>query len=238
MYSSKEYVKKKRSLLDPRTKIFLNIMVLIFVFSTILDNRSSYIRLIISFLPYFLLLTERKFKLFFKGSLIQISGYLFLYLSMIIKIKVICLAFNFSALLIIKLAPMMVMGMYLTSSISISEFNSCAEKLRISQNITIPLSIIVRFLPTLFSNLKIINENSKIKNISILKKGLYKTFEYKIAAFVNSSVKIGDELALASITRGLTNENKRTNICNIGIRFIDVLIYIVFIGLIIYLKVY
>lgn len=54
--------------------------------------------------------------------------------------------------------------------------------------------------------------------------------EYRLIPLMTCSVKIGDELSAAALTRGLGADVKRTNICKIGFRFVD---YIVLLGCII-----
>ena len=43
---------------------------------------------------------------------------------------------------------------------------------------------------------------------------------------ITCSVKIGEELSAAALTRGLGAPLKRTNICEIGFHFPDVIIFI------------
>lgn len=57
-----------------------------------------------------------------------------------------------------------------------------------------------------------------------------KMLEYRLIPLMTCSVKIGDELSAAALTRGLGADVKRTNICKIGFRFVD---YIVLLGCII-----
>lgn len=60
-----------------------------------------------------------------------------------------------------------------------------------------------------------------------------KLLEYVFVPVLINAVKTGEELSVASLTRGLSNPVSRTNICKIGFGFSDALIWLVsIIGLI------
>ena len=48
-----------------------------------------------------------------------------------------------------------------------------------------------------------------------------KVLEYKMIPMLICSVRIGEELSAAAITRGLASGIKRTNICKIGFGILD-----------------
>ena len=50
--------------------------------------------------------------------------------------------------------------------------------------------------------------------------------EYRLIPMMTCSVKIGQELSAASLTRGLGGPDKRTNICKIGFGLCDVITFI------------
>ena len=50
--------------------------------------------------------------------------------------------------------------------------------------------------------------------------------EYRLIPMMTCSVKIGQELSAASLTRGLGGPGKRTNICRIGFGWCDYLTFI------------
>ena len=49
-----------------------------------------------------------------------------------------------------------------------------------------------------------------------------KLVEYRLIPLLVCSVNIGNELSQAALTRGLTGDRKRTNICEIGFHMQDV----------------
>lgn len=52
----------------------------------------------------------------------------------------------------------------------------------------------------------------------------YKTVAHKLIPMITCSVKIGEELSAAAITRGLGAPVKRTNICQLKFNFADVVL--------------
>ena len=50
--------------------------------------------------------------------------------------------------------------------------------------------------------------------------------EYRVIPLMTCSVKIGQELSAASLTRGLGGPDKRTNICKIGFGWCDALVFL------------
>ena len=55
-----------------------------------------------------------------------------------------------------------------------------------------------------------------------------KVLEYKMIPMLICSVRIGEELSAAAITRGLASGNKRTNICKIGFGILDYVFFVFF----------
>ena len=54
-----------------------------------------------------------------------------------------------------------------------------------------------------------------------------KILEYKLIPMITCSVKIGEELSAAAITRGLGAPVKRTNICRLKFNFADVVLILI-----------
>lgn len=54
--------------------------------------------------------------------------------------------------------------------------------------------------------------------------------EYRLVPMMICSVKIGEELSAAALTRGLGGPVKRTNICRIGFGFQDVCLLLICAG--------
>jgi energy-coupling factor transport system permease protein len=49
--------------------------------------------------------------------------------------------------------------------------------------------------------------------------------EYRLVPLLVSITKIGDELSIAAVTRGLSAETKRTCVATIGLRWVDFVVW-------------
>ena len=100
------------------------------------------------------------------------------------------------------------------------------ERMHMPSKITIPLSVVFRFAPTVLEEAASISDAMKMRGIRFGGKKSSKILEYRLIPMITCSVKIGEELSAAALTRGLGAPLKRTNICEIGFHFPDVIIFI------------
>ncbi len=225
-YSSKRAQLHKRSYLDPRTKIALMLMVAFFVLGGAGGEKVEMIRMGLSALPYILLAAERKWKEFFRGLCIIFLGYVLTCFSRSLRVEPLHAVCLMCGLLITRFAPALAMGSYLMSTVTISEFVASMERLHVPESVTIPMAVMFRFFPTVIEETKQIGQAMKMRGICIGERKLSDVIEYRLVPTITCSVKIGDELSAAALTRGLDGQGNRTNICCIGIRVLDVLVYL------------
>lgn len=225
-YSSKAAQQRKRSLLDPRTKIVLMLMVVTFVLGGAGGERAQPVRIGLSILPYFLLGAERKWKSFLRGLLILALGYGLMLPAQLWGTGAFCNICLMCGVLITRFAPGIAMGDYLMSTVTISEFTAAMERIHVPDSITIPMAVMFRFFPTVTEELGHINQAMKMRGICVGGGKFTRAVEYRLVPAVICSVKIGDELSAAALTRGLDGNTHRTNICCIGIRALDLLVYL------------
>ncbi len=122
--------------------------------------------------------------------------------------------------------PCIMMGYFVISTITVSEFVAALERSHIPQTITIPLSVMFRFFPTVMEEFNAINDAMRMRGIRFGGGHVGRIVEYRLIPLLICSVKIGEELSAASLTRGLGTPVKRTNICEIGFGFWDYLFFI------------
>lgn len=91
------------------------------------------------------------------------------------------------------------------------------------KEVTIPLTVMFRFFPTVFQESEAISDAMKCVGLNLEGK-IFKILEYKLIPMITCSVKIGEELSAAAITRGLGAPVKRTNICQLKFNFADVVL--------------
>lgn len=98
--------------------------------------------------------------------------------------------------------------------------------MHVPQTITIPLSVMFRFFPTISEENSAITEAMRMRQVSGTRRGLMKRMEYELVPVMMSTVRIADELSQASLTKGLGGNVKRSHICEVGLRVQDYLLLI------------
>lgn len=208
--------------LDPRTKLLLMVVVNV----TIFGGKNLYVMAAMSAIPIFLLFASGKPKAALGSALIYAASalaneYLMPVTHGILNILVVMLAATFYRLL-----PGLIMGYYLVATTTVSEFIAAMERMHVSRKIIIPLSVMFRFFPTVGEEARAIGDAMRMRGLRLgfdaVKKPMA-MLEYRLVPLLMCSVKIGDELSAASLTRGLGSPVKRTNICRIGLGVPDIL---------------
>ena len=113
---------------------------------------------------------------------------------------------------------------YAVKTTTVSELISGMERIHMPKEVTIPLTVMFRFFPTVFQESEAISDAMKMRGIKLGGKKPSKILEYKLIPMITCSVKIGEELSAAAITRGLGAPVKRTNICQLKFSFADVVL--------------
>lgn len=211
--------------LDPRTKILL-----VFIGSIVLITGSPIgpmriIRPLFALVPLFLFLINGRYKTTVKFAFIYVIAYL-------MEIYLVPNTEGLLGFLIVALAgilsrfiPSLALGYYLVSTTTVSEFIASMERMHIPQYIVIPFAVMFRFFPTVREESRAIKDAMRMRGIGF--PGTFKhpltMLEYCLVPMMMSTVKIGEELSAAALTRGLGNPIKRTNICKIGFGIQDIL---------------
>ena len=216
----------KKSLLDPRTKLLLLVFVSVFVLGNAGGDWAAEFRVALNYLPLFLLLAARRWKPFLFG----VFFYTFAYVFALFVMPHCSGILNFLILamtgIVLRFMPAVFTGMYVVSTTTVSEFVCAMERMHVPQQITIPLSVMFRFFPTVIEEAGSINKAMTMRDIKFGGTKAFKMIEYRLIPMMTCSVKIGQELSAASLTRGLGGPVKRTNICKIGFGVWDVLTFL------------
>jgi energy-coupling factor transport system permease protein len=207
--------------LDPRTKLFLMLVVNISVFK----GGAVVIMAVMSAIPISLLMFSGRVK----GGIICALLYI---VAAFTNYYLVHITHGFLNVIIVMLSgmlyrmmPAFIMGYYLVATTTVSEFIASMERMRVPKQIVIPVSVMFRFFPTVKEEAESISDAMSmrgIKGIGSLKNPMA-ALEYRLVPLLMCSVKIGDELSAASLTRGLDNPIKRTNICKVGFGVCDAL---------------
>ena len=233
---------KHRSILtlDPRTKLFLLVLLCVFELGSVGGEAAVRLIPILNFVPLLFLAASGKWS----GSMLYATLYTISYLLETQVLDVIDGAAYIVILIfcgaVSHFMPCIMMGYFVISTITISEFVAAFERMHVPQTFTIPLSVMFRFFPTVKEEFDSINDAMRMRGMRFGKGSIRKMIEYRLIPLLICSVKIGEELSAASLTRGLGTPVKRTNVCKIGFSIMDYLLFIIgigFIGAVIWLDV-
>ena len=199
--------------LDPRTKLAVMLSLVVFALGGVGSEIQAvrYASVGLSILPFVLTAVSGKRK---KAALLLC----FYAIVKAAEILLICMLF-------VRLMPSLVMGSYMLSSTTVSEFLASMHRMHMPQQITIPLSVMFRFFPTVTEEFSSINAAMKMREIRLGGKNASGIVEYRLVPLMVCCVNIGSELSAAALTRGLGAKVKRTNICKIGFHFPDAVIF-------------
>lgn len=222
--------------IDARTKIIILAILSFMVFNDV----PFYVSGILVLIPFiFLFLSNYK-----KIALIYILIYViakFLQISILPTatgiLSVLLIAFSYTAT---RMLPILVMGYYTISTTKVSEFIASMEKSNVPKDILIPISVIFRYIPSLYEEIRSITDAMKMRGFGLTFKSLkspLKLIEFYMVPILISAVKTADELSAASLTRGLSNPQKRTHLISVGFNKFDylfILIAVVGLGIYVY----
>ena len=125
--------------------------------------------------------------------------------------------------ILLRFTPSVVMGYFVVTTTTVSEFVAAMERLHLPQQITIPMSVMFRFFPTVAEEWSAIGDAMRMRGVRFGGGKAGAILEYRIVPMMICSVKIGEELSQAALTRGLGGPVKRTNICKLGFHVQDIL---------------
>ena len=215
-------VENRGLLLDPRTKLVLLLTMAIFVLGGAGSEVLWFLTPCLCLFPLILLLTSKKYR----TALLYVSLYSVMYFAFHFFGPNTSGILNFLLLgtagIITRFMPSIMMGVYVVSTTTVSEFTAAMLRMRVSEKLIIPMSVMFRFFPTVTDEFSSINAAMKMRGISLGGKNAGKMLEYRLVPLLTCSAKIGEELSAAALTRGLGGNVRRTNVCDIGFHIQDV----------------
>ncbi len=208
------------SLLDPRTKLLLLFTSSVFVVGNAGEKWMTVFYWILVYLPVLLLFAEKEWKAGLAAILIYIVSYcaqsaLQHDLSAFESVLALMLY------IITKVLPTVILARYIVKSTRVSEFLTAMKRLHVTDKLTIPVSVIFRFFPTVAEESGAINDAMRMRGIEMGAKKASEAVEYRMVPLIASCSVIGEELSAAAMTRGLDVGKKRSCIWNIRLRPAD-----------------
>ena len=202
---------------DPRTKLFLTVTVSTIMITGGTGGFMNFVRPCLMACPIVFLLLSKKWKAAARFTV----TYAILFALELTVLPILGAAVGIYT----HMLPGFIMGYYLVSTTTVSEFVAAMERMRIPQKIVIPVSVVFRFFPTVKEEYAAIRDAMKMRGITTLRSPM-KMLEYRVVPLIMSIAKIGEELSAAALTRGLGAPQKRTNICTIKFGLLDVFFFL------------
>ena len=113
------------------------------------------------------------------------------------------------------------------STTKVGEFLSAMARLHVPKKLTIPIAVMLRYLPTIREDWHFIKDAMRLRDVSPTFWGFLKapamTINCIYVPLLTAASKAADELSVASVTRGIENPKPRTCLINIQIQAADIL---------------
>lgn len=134
--------------------------------------------------------------------------------------------------------PLLLSLSFLIKTTRISQLIAALSALHLPLFVIIPLSVMLRFIPTVQEEWDGVRKAMAFRGISLepgaVIRAPFKTIEYILIPLLFSCISVMDELASASLARGLDAERKRTSYEAVKMRFPDYIIILLFVGIAFY----
>lgn len=220
--------------LDPRSKMYMFLLVCVLVMNT----PNSLFSLLCTNLIMLVGCAAGEYKTL-KKSYLVIMGALLLERLLLWVPQSAATMFLLIVIVLIKLyIPILMAFSIVYKTTTISEFMASFAKMRLPAVFVIPFAVMFRFIPTVEEEWNGIRQAMGFRGIGIRVKTTLKhpmqTMEHIIVPLLFSCVNVMDELVAASLARGLDSKKARTCVAKVELKFADYLVFLAFTILLIY----
>ena len=211
---------EKQLFLDPRTKMVLCLSVSTTLISGTSIGYLAYFHYALALLPLAFLLMLKEYRRAVQYILLYafvsiVPGLIMPYLPQVVN-----LLFTGIVAFSKNLIPGGMMCYFLLATTSVSEFVAVMDRMHITKKVSVPISVMFRFFPTIKEEYRAVQNAMKLRNVGTLRNPI-KMLEYRLVPFLISVVSIGNDLSASALTRGLTAPCKRTDLGKIGFTWRD-----------------
>lgn len=128
--------------------------------------------------------------------------------------------------LVVQFIPLVAMASYLVYGTQVSEAVAAMERMRLPRAVVIPFTVVLRFLPTIAQEHRSISDAMRMRGIGFggRVRSPLAMLEYRVVPLLVSLVRIGDELTVSALTRGLGGSRTRTHVSRTGFGWRDALL--------------
>ncbi|MCR5432051.1 MAG: energy-coupling factor transporter transmembrane protein EcfT [Lachnospiraceae bacterium] len=209
--------------LDPRTKVFLLIVINVVMMTGKISGVFFYVRLAMVAIPFIIMLKNRMYS----GAGIYAAMYTYVFVlegyTMVSMNRVLLTVILFTTGLVSRFLAGGMMAYIVMKTTTVSEFVTAMERMHVPKVIVIPFAVMFRFFPTIKEEWEDIRNAMKMRGIGAGSGSIMQKLEYVTVPMAMSVSKIADELSAASMTKCLSVKGKRTHIAKVGFSWQDLL---------------
>ncbi|MBP2624003.1 energy-coupling factor transporter transmembrane component T [Streptococcus oricebi] len=213
--------------LDFRTKLLMTIVISFILLLGNLHKHYFFLILLLSSLPYLLLLLDRKYLAVFKGLLfIGLASLLQDWLLTHSKASIFESVLVLITMTSLKMAPGLVMGRYSILTTSMSDLVASLQKMKLPDLLIVPISVMFRFFYTVKEDYQQIKEAMYLRGLTgrqFFRQPL-RMLEYRYVPLLMCLSRTADDVAISAMTRGLIVGGPRTTISTTRLGFWDYLL--------------
>jgi len=201
--------------LDPRTTLVLLLVGNVVLFSAGFAGRDLAVRACFMALPLVMLgLAGRWWALAVSAA---VTGAAFGLESVALAVNTPLALAGAAALgLVTRVLPAAMYGYAFLVTTRVSDLMAALERAHLPRAIVIPLAVVVRFLPTAAEEDRAVAAAMRVRGLSLRAVGVSGWLEYRFVPLIVSTVKSGEELAQAALTRGLGAPVRAERIARVG----------------------
>ena len=216
--------------LDPRTKLFL---ILLCVLSSMFAP-DLYFQFVLTALIGLLAAFCGKWRYALRGVMVYALICLFTVWSMQVMTATWRTMFVAFLGLVHKVYACGMLAGLVISTTKVGEFLSAMARLHVPKKLTIPIAVMLRYLPTIREDWHFIKDAMRLRDVSPTLIGFLKapamTVNCIYVPLLTAASKAADELSIASVTRGIENPKPRTCLMKIRMRAADFLAMALFLA--------
>ncbi len=118
--------------------------------------------------------------------------------------------------LVTRVLPAAMYGYAFLAMTRVSELMAALERWRLPQFVVIPCAVVLRFLPTALEENRQVAQAMRARGLTLRSVGVGSWLEYRLVPLMVSTVRSGEELTQAALTRGLGAPGPYHRIARVG----------------------
>lgn len=205
---------RNRIKIDPKSQLLLLITVSGILIQCKMIGARIILNIVLLCVPIFFLIQGGEYRKAIKNAILFLIGVLcqLFVLPRISGISAILVSFVVA--MFVKVMPGIVLGFYMMRTLEASKLIASMEQLRFPRGLTWTISLIFRFFPTVADEFSAIWDCIRIRGTRRRDFLLHpiETVEYIFVPLILSVVNIGDELLIATLTKGFSVHGGRSSI--------------------------